>query len=193
MQQLTKGPASIQQSHGYNLTNNRRIQFNGHRQFRKFQRHQFKVYNDATVAAQQFQAQIDPAQLIVLGITGGAAFYWWSILIPSERASLGRSKRLGPFKQYLTDLNIDESRKLERWFYRDWLNQLDQGKLGKIRQNMDATEQTPHQQQQEKINSVQDLKDVYIDKEPSFFSLDNPIVVTFAVLIVIAIMSQLLQ
>eukprot|EP01025_Chloroclados_australasicus_P011390 TRINITY_DN14920_c0_g4_i1.p2 TRINITY_DN14920_c0_g4~~TRINITY_DN14920_c0_g4_i1.p2 ORF type:complete len:177 (-),score=9.53 TRINITY_DN14920_c0_g4_i1:356-886(-) len=142
------------------------------------------IRSDAT---QQFSAQVDPSQIVVLGITGAAALYWWKILVPSERASLGRSKRLGPFKQYLVDIQGDESRKVERWFYRDWLNQLEQGKLGKINVN-NETENT----EMDQLN-VSESEQAYEDKQPRFFSLDNPIIATATILAGIILISQLFQ
>lgn len=60
---------------------------------------------------------------VVLAATGGAAWFWWAVLVPSERASVGRSKRMGALGQYLDDLENSEGRSLERWFYTDWLRQ----------------------------------------------------------------------
>lgn len=49
--------------------------------------------------------------------------YWWYVIVPQERTRLGRSKRMGDVKEYLEELEGDKGRRLERWFYSDWLQQ----------------------------------------------------------------------
>lgn len=79
------------------------------------------------VAVAAFEPRADTGALVsmavVLAATGGAAWFWWAVLVPSERASVGRSKRMGALGQYLDDLENSEGRSLERWFYTDWLRQ----------------------------------------------------------------------
>lgn len=62
----------------------------------------------------RFEPRADPAvlgsQLVVLGATVGAGAYWWYVVVPSERASLARSKRRGSVREYLQELNQDDSR-----------------------------------------------------------------------------------
>ncbi|EFJ43316.1 hypothetical protein VOLCADRAFT_96592 [Volvox carteri f. nagariensis] len=49
------------------------------------------------------------AQGFVLALTAVAAGYWWLVVVPSERAALGRSKRLGPLNTYLQELEGPEA------------------------------------------------------------------------------------
>jgi hypothetical protein len=49
-------------------------------------------------------ASVLAAQGLVLALTVAAAGYWWLVVVPSERAALGRSKRLGALNSYLEEL-----------------------------------------------------------------------------------------
>lgn len=66
------------------------------------------------------------AQGSVIVLSAAAAAYWWLVVVPTERAAVGRSKRMGALNTYLSELEQPEaveSRRLERWFYTDWLQQ----------------------------------------------------------------------
>lgn len=75
----------------------------------------------------QFEPRFDASAAASMGIVllsvAASAAYWWGVVVPSERASLGRSKRRGAVKAYLDELQGDEGRVAERWFYTDWLDQ----------------------------------------------------------------------
>ena len=81
-----------------------------------------------------YEAVVDPAQLVVIASTVGAGAFWWCVaaerglvhpeltrsfflrlvVVPSERASLAKVKRKGELREYLEDINADETRGLER-------------------------------------------------------------------------------
>eukprot|EP00775_Hariotina_reticulata_P013732 gene13732-biopygen15658 len=167
-----------------------------------------------------FEPQIDAAalsaQLLVLAVTGGAAAYWWFAVVPSARRSLAKEKRLGPLNSYLLELQSStaDERRLERWFYTEWLQQLQRRQLSAAqaaakRQEPTAINPAAHdvdqsttdekqstasfgvplqqQQQQQSHNKRQawsenDDGDDDGDKQPSFWSLDNPLLATTALL-----------
>jgi len=57
-------------------------------------------------------------QLEVLGAVGVMGAYWWYVLVPNARVNLAVNKRKGDLRQYLEELKQDDSRPVERWFYR---------------------------------------------------------------------------
>jgi cobalamin biosynthesis Mg chelatase CobN len=78
-----------------------------------------------------FEPRIDPnvlyAQLFVLAAAAGAGAFWWYSLVPTLRRNLAKEKRSGgEVNKYLVEIQSDESRAVERWFYTDWLQQLRQ-------------------------------------------------------------------
>ena len=189
----------------------------------------------ATAAATTFEPRLDASvvysQLAVLAVVGGAAAYWWLGVVPSARRTLAKEKRAGPLRAYLEDIQSDEARGLERWFYTDWLRKLarqqDMARRGAARRAAAAAagsssgssngaadaaaanaavvatvaaaaEQQPggqevpllEQQQQDKQQQdkqqtqqqQQQAADVYVDREPAFWSLDNPLIATAALI-----------
>jgi hypothetical protein len=176
---------------------------------------------------------VDPnvlyAQLVVLLATVGAAGYWWWSLVPTLRRNLAKEKRQGALNEYLVDLQQNDEKKLEQWFYTDWLKQLQR------RQEMaqraaakraavgepGSTQQEQQQQQGEfspesrSASQIVTVADPHVkgtadhqgdvpspleeqqqgdgDKEPFFWSLDNPIMATAAGLAAIALVSSLLH
>jgi len=74
-------------------------------------------------------------QLIVLGVTAACGLYWWFAVVPSERRRLSQRKRKpeGDIKQYLDDLEKAEAndRKVEKWFYSEWLHKKNGSKDGR--------------------------------------------------------------
>ncbi|KAF5836995.1 hypothetical protein DUNSADRAFT_4968 [Dunaliella salina] len=78
---------------------------------------------------QAFEPHIGGPQLasasVVIASTVITGMYWWMVVVPSERATLAKSKRRGTMRQYLQELQEDPSREAERWFYADWLRQLE--------------------------------------------------------------------
>jgi hypothetical protein len=169
-----------------------------------------------------FEPQVDSqaltAQLVVLSVTAATAAYWWLSVVPSARRTLAKEKRAGPLNQYLNELQEDSGRELERWFYTDWLRQLQQrqqmARAAAAKRaaaaavqptTLTGSQQQAQQQERQHVpgettpaqpsSSLQDPQtvgaDVEDDKVPSFWSLDNPILATAAILAAIALVSSL--
>ncbi|KIZ00637.1 hypothetical protein MNEG_7326 [Monoraphidium neglectum] len=121
---------------------------------------------------------------------------WWSV-VPSARRTLAKEKRAGAVRGYLEEIQNDSDRGLERWFYTDWLRQLERRQEmarnaaakraaalgggaaaggGGAEGGTDAEQQ--RQQQQQKQEQQQQEDDG--DRQPAFFSLDNPLIATAA-------------
>jgi hypothetical protein len=133
--------------------------------------------------------------------------------VPSARRTLAKEKRAGPFNEYLVGLQQDPGgKKVERWFFTDYLRQLERrqelarGAAAKraAAASTATTVQQPQQQhqqpeelveQQQPASSLQQEppQDVYVDKQPSFWSLDNPILATAALLGAIVLISSVLH
>jgi hypothetical protein len=172
-------------------------------------------------------------QLLVLAITIGAAAYWWWSVVPSARRTLAKEKRAGPLNEYLVELQQDPDKGVERWFYTDWLQQLQRRQQlaaqaaakraaasaeapanaasvsaatndvaaplttqqqatagsGGAADGVASTSEQPQQQQQQPSPPAEP----YVDKEPNFWSLDNPLLATAALLAVIGVVSTLLH
>ncbi|KAG2496872.1 hypothetical protein HYH03_005272 [Edaphochlamys debaryana] len=158
------------------------------------------------------------AQGVVLLSTVTAGAYWWLVVVPSERAALGRSKRMGAMASYLQELERPEAaeqKKLERWFYTDWLRQRElrqQRRAQTAADSASASTSQPQQAQAQAQNGtagpgpVQDPYDNLPDSAgaddnllrptaatptPRFLSLDNPIVATAALLLLVGLASGL--
>jgi type II secretory pathway pseudopilin PulG len=157
-----------------------------------------------------FEPHIDAAalsaQLLVLAVTTGAAAYWWFAVVPTARRTLAKEKRLGTLNSYLLELQSSkgEEHRLERWFYTDWLRQLQHRQLlaaqaAAKRQSLTTSDPTKHDAdqatfdeeqiaaslrppQQQKTNNFEQALDEPGDKQPSFWSLDNPLLATTALL-----------
>jgi hypothetical protein len=143
-----------------------------------------------------FEPRMDPntqsSAAVVVGSSMGIAAYWWLIFVPAERRALASDKRRGEVKEYLEEIAGDESRGLERWFYDDWL------KRKYIRANkvpkeapvstsaMASSAPTADAERAETTSADADVspadQEVYMDKEPNFWSFDNPIVTTTALI-----------
>jgi hypothetical protein len=167
------------------------------------------------------------AQLLVLTATAGVGAYWWLSVVPSARRTLAKEKRAGPLNEYLVNLQQNPNKQLERWFYTDWLQQLQrrQGLTQSAAAKRTAAaaeasraadlhvagepEQQQQQQQQQTTlgsdnNSGPNLSSslqepqlhagaVDDDKQPSFWSLDNPILATATILGTLAAISSILN
>ncbi|KAI8465379.1 MAG: hypothetical protein J3K34DRAFT_525434 [Monoraphidium minutum] len=144
-----------------------------------------------------FAPHIDPTvaygQLAVLALTLGAAAYWWWGVVPSARRSLAKEKRAGAGRTYLEGLQSDPSRRLERWFYTDWLRQLERRQeLARSAAAKRAAaaggggEQGLPAAQQEQEGAPPggaapgEAESEWADREPAFWSLDNPLIATAA-------------
>ena len=128
--------------------------------------------------------------------------------MPSERRSLAKSKRKGALNTYLEELETDESRGLERWFYTDYL-QKRQEKKKKKRTGKDSLEREgnnpPGQTVGVSAAALEDDGEVKTEEElereadqaaaadPVFLSLDNPLVLTSLLLATFAILSLALD
>lgn len=134
---------------------------------------------DPNIVVSTFEPHVDPStvlsETVVLLSTIGLAGYWWLVIVPSERRSLSKNKRKGPLSQYLADLRGDDSRRLERWFYTDWLTRLPGSSRGERQAGPSASEP----------GEAEPASPPLSDKEPSFWSLDNPIVFVGALLVLL--------
>ncbi len=66
------------------------------------------------------------SQLLVLAVTCGGALYWWLEVVPNARRRLAKEKRQGDVREMLEEIQQrPDNRRLERWFYSDWLKQLE--------------------------------------------------------------------
>jgi hypothetical protein len=142
--------------------------------------------------------------LVILGTPAGLAAYWWLVLVPSERRSLAKSKRKGALNTYLEELETDESRGLERWFYTDYLRKRqDKQKHKQKQQQALKTERSkgstfPHVQTEEKEEAKTEEQlereaDQAASANPAFLSLDNPLVLTSLLLATLASLSLALD
>ncbi|KAG2425661.1 hypothetical protein HXX76_013504 [Chlamydomonas incerta] len=155
-------------------------------------------------------ASVLAAQALVLLLTAGAGAYWWYVVVPTERAAVGRSKRLGALNSYLGELEAPQAtqeRKLERWFYTDWLQQREKRRqrLGKPAAPAAASASSasaspsgnpnpedPYIRENAPYND--DLLRPTVDTPtPRFLSLDNPLVATAALLTAVGVVSTLLH
>jgi hypothetical protein len=172
-------------------------------------------------------------QLLVLAITIGAAAYWWWSVVPSARRTLAKEKRAGPLNEYLVELQQNPDKGVERWFYTDWLQQLQRRQqlaaqaaakraaatagvqattanaastatptagaamAGQQQQAASdlgsATGSEQQQQQQQQPRLPPPTEEPYVDKEPNFWSLDNPLLATAAMLAGIGVVSTVLH
>ncbi|KAF8072897.1 hypothetical protein HT031_000557 [Scenedesmus sp. PABB004] len=155
----------------------------------------------AAAAPAVFEPRVDgavlAAQLLVLAACGGAGLYWWFVLVPSARRTLARDKRTGELNEFLNELQASRDRPLERWFYTDWLRQLERrqqlaaaaaakraGAGGGDPQQGAAPAPAPAPAPAGEAAEGD-------DRQPAFWSLDNPIVATGAVLGGLAAVSAL--
>lgn len=169
----------------------------------------------------QVDAQALSAQLVVLTVTASTALYWWYSVVPSARRTLAKEKRSGPLSEYLQDLQQNPNKPLEQWFYTDWLRQLErrqqmakaaaakraagagpESSLPQQAASQGQQEVLPQQWQrgavlqddpQELSSRQDDNAEAEVDKQPSFWSLDNPILATAAMLTAAALVSSILH
>lgn len=138
----------------------------------------FEPHIDGSVAA---------AQAVVVGLTIGVAAYWWYAVVPSARRTLAKEKRAGFVRDYLLELQNDSGRKLERWFYTDWLRQLQSA------QKMGAQHRTHDANSAEGKDTISQNQQQSVDKQPYFWSLDNPILATAAIIGTVVLVSTFIQ
>lgn len=121
-------------------------------------------------------------------------------MVPSARRTLAKEKRAGPFNDYLVGLQQDPSnKKVERWFYTDYLRQLERRQelaRGAAAKRAAAGSTATTVEEQQPASSLQQEPPqaaVDADKQPSFWSSDNPILATAALLGAIALVSSILH
>jgi ATPase subunit of ABC transporter with duplicated ATPase domains len=132
-------------------------------------------------------------------------------------------------KDYLLELQQNPDKGVERWFYTDWLQQLQrrqqlaaqaaakraasaaEASAAAVNASAASTSAAPQSAQQQgatsRATAVDDLpaeavqqqqqqqpvEEPYVDKEPSFWSLDNPLLATAALLAAVGVVSTLLH
>jgi hypothetical protein len=128
----------------------------------------------------------------VLAVVAAAALYWWNGVVPAARRSLAADKRKGDAAAYLERLQQDAARGergVEAWFYTDWLRKL--SKRQEMARRAEAKrrgEEVEPLTPEERGNSNDGE-----DREPFFFSLDNPLVATAAALAAFSAVASLLH
>ena len=159
---------------------------------------------DATTLTQALQADFEAikyapsplepgalnAQFAVLGVVSITVAYWWFVVVPAARINLAVNKNQGKLKTYLEELKQDDSRKLERWFFTEWLVKIDPETKYLLRE--DEGERETDNNNAIKLGDTEGggdkTKSEDIDiiiqrarKTPDFFSLDNPVLVAFII------------
>lgn len=130
------------------------------------------------------------AQFAVLGVVSITVAYWWFVVVPAARINLAVNKNQGKLKTYLEELKQDDSRKLERWFFTEWLVKIDPETKYLLRE--DEGERETDNNNAIKLGDTEGggdkTKSEDIDiiiqrarKTPDFFSLDNPVLVAFII------------
>lgn len=69
-------------------------------------------------------------QFVIIGASGGAFAYWWTVTVPMKRREVAASKRTGEIADLLDDLETADAaagakptagdRRVERWLLSDW-------------------------------------------------------------------------
>ena len=136
-----------------------------------------------------------PASFIALASPIGLAAYWWLVLVPQERRALAKSKRRGSLSSYLDELEGDDSRALERWFYTDWR------KKRQEKAERDARRRASIADAERRGASSPSPADIELELEreadaaaaedPSCLSLDNPDVVALLALALLSAVAAL--
>ena len=132
------------------------------------------------------------AQFAVLGVVSITVAYWWFVVVPAARINLAVNKNQGKLKTYLEDLKQDDSRKLERWFFTEWLVKIDPETKYLLREDEGERETDNNNNNAIKLGDTEGggdkTKSEDIDiiiqrarKTPDFFSLDNPVLVAFII------------
>ena len=137
---------------------------------------------------------MDPSMLaadaVVLGSVACVGAYWWFGVVPDARVRLARNKRSGALRTYLEDLREDDDRKLERWFFDEWLRKLDPETRFLLREDDAAETAAPRAPRSAASSSSleSDLERVtrLAKKTPKFWSWDNPVLVGTFLCVVIA-------
>jgi hypothetical protein len=125
-------------------------------------------------------------QLIVIGVCSITVLYWWLVVVPNARINLAVNKKTGKLKTYLDTLKRDDTRTLERWFFTEWLMKVDPETKYLMRDSGGASVDDLSDTEGGGDKTNADDIDIIISrarKTPDFFSLDNPVLVTFLITI----------
>lgn len=139
----------------------------------------------ATTRAIVYEAQApDASMLWTLGATGLLGTYWWNVTVPEARARLSKDKRKGSTRAFLDDIADDESKSLQRWFYSNWLEAkwFKAARAKRLAAAASAAAAAPASEPEAALAVSEEPDAVPADKEPEFWSLDNPLVLSLAVL-----------
>eukprot|EP00187_Rhodella_violacea_P017004 CAMPEP_0184723970 /NCGR_PEP_ID=MMETSP0314-20130426/26645_1 /TAXON_ID=38298 /ORGANISM="Rhodella maculata, Strain CCMP 736" /LENGTH=228 /DNA_ID=CAMNT_0027188873 /DNA_START=19 /DNA_END=705 /DNA_ORIENTATION=+ len=138
------------------------------------------------------------ASMLVLAATGAAVAYWWLVLVPDRRRALARRKRGGDVGEMLDELEAStgNENRAERWFYADWLAKRREvrarGGKGRVEGRAEGDQNTRAESGTVPAARRADKDSEGDDREPSFWSLDNPLVASFVLLAVLVLGSSLL-
>lgn len=146
-----------------------------------------------TFEPQAFEAQGDPLQaLILIGAILVPFGYWWLITVPEARIGLAKDKRLDTdLNEYLVELKEADARPVEKWFFDKWLQKArpaapTKASTATMMESTTTTSTTTDDAQQQNPTDIAELfkpASLAGNATPKFFSGDNPIVVTMAVLL----------
>jgi len=132
----------------------------------------------------QFEAQAPPLgpTLALFLSTVGPAAYWWLVLVPSERRDLAKNKNKGGLNEYLDELYFsdDGERKLEKWFYTEWLER--RARVRKLTKKAKTDGElssvaTLTKEEEEEAEKAIEREIENAAPTPNFLSPDNPIIV----------------
>lgn len=181
----------------------------------------FTSYRGIRLALQPFHSALLPTpclclcmlsmlQVAVLGITAGAALYWWYVVVPTARGRLAIDKRKGETAEYLSELETEgavEERRAERWLYAEWLQKradLAAKKAALPAESVSiatasgeaaiasSTSSSKPNMSPRKVNTNL-LEPEIRTPMPNFFSFDNPIVATLGALAGISICTSIIS
>ncbi|GAX82054.1 hypothetical protein CEUSTIGMA_g9482.t1 [Chlamydomonas eustigma] len=168
---------------------------------------------NSSLSGYEFEPHVDAAvlasQLVVASSSLGLGAYWWFVVVPSERAALAKAKRKGGVGEYLKEVKSDPDRKLEQWFYTDWLrSSWFQAKMAReVQTESTAANIIIEATATDSSSSTSTSKDLSEDEKPnpnllqptfetptpSFWSLDNPIVAAMALISAGVVFSMLFK
>jgi len=129
-------------------------------------------------------------------------------VVPSARVRLAVNKRTGALREYLEELKRDDSRRLERWFYSNWLEKMDPETKYLLRDEESSREDAAGSQSARpsmrlgETGGVGDGRDAEDSLEevvrkarraPRFWSADNPVLAGAAVTILGAALLEALS
>mmetsp|Transcript_13098 Transcript_13098/g.23562 ORF Transcript_13098/g.23562 Transcript_13098/m.23562 type:complete len:157 (+) Transcript_13098:41-511(+) len=95
------------------------------------------------VAVEDVILEPQPMQsIIVLAVTAALGLFWWFSIVPSERSRLAKRKRKkgADVRTYIEELrdSPENSRKVEKWMYTEWLSKLPKSASPDEKQSSDS-------------------------------------------------------